>query len=403
MSQTITVFFNIMPAVFTVLFCFIGIGATISVIPIYVKTQLGFSSFIVGIVIAAQYIAMLLARPTAGSCVDAKGAKTAIQRGLLFFFLCGLGYLWSVKADTDLIKLIILIVSRLLLGIGESYIITGALAWAIRHVGQSNAGMVMSWNGNAMYGGIAIGAPIAGLLSSHGGFEHVAWMLILLSIMGVVITFFLLPYDPINGKREPFHKTLAMIAGPGFGLLLASVGYGTILGFSNLFFQHNNWNYSFFAISSFGFAYVGMRVFFGWLPDKYGGVKVAFWSLIIESIGQALLFSNVNEYVALLGTILSGAGFSLVVPALGVEAVRRVSMNNSGSAMAGYLAFFDLSFVVAIPIAGIISDIYTVRMVYLFGLLCAIAGLSVVVKMKYNTSNYKQALHHRGPLVEDRK
>ena len=163
---------------------------------------------------------------------------------------------------------------------------------------------------------------------------------------------------------------------------LASVGYGVILGFANLFFQHNGWRSGFFAISGFGFAYVAMRVFFGGLPDKYGGVKVAFWSLIIESVGQALLFFGSNEYVALLGAILSGAGFSLVVPAFGVEAVRRVSQQNRGSSMAAYLAFFDLAFGAAIPIAGLLADAYAIRTVYLLGLLCALAGLIVAIKMK---------------------
>lgn len=373
---------RIIPTVLAVFFCFVGIGATISVIPVYVSAQLGFNSFIVGIVVASQYMAMLLARPVAGGTVDTNGPKIALQRGLMFFLLAGIGYLLSAKGDGASTKLFILLVARLMLGIAESYIVTGALAWAIRHAGPSHAGMVMSWNGNAMYGGIAVGAPLAGLLSASGSLEPVAWMSILLAITGVSVVFFLRPYGPMEGKRAPFHQTLGRVVQPGLGLLLASVGYGVILGFANLFFQHNGWRSGFFAISGFGFAYVAVRVFFGGLPDKYGGVKVAFWSLIIESVGQALLLFGSNEYVALLGAILSGVGFSLVVPAFGVEAVRRVSQQNRGSAMAAYLAFFDLAFGAAIPIAGLLADAYAIRSVYLLGLLCALVSLIVAIKMK---------------------
>lgn len=373
---------RIAPAVLVVFFCFIGIGATISVIPVYVNTQLGFSSFVVGIVVASQYVAMLLARPAAGNTVDTNGPKVALQRGLLFFLLCGLGYLWSAKAGGISAKLAVLVSARLMLGIAESYIVTGALAWAMRHVGSSHAGVVMAWNGNAMYGGIAVGAPLAGLLSGSVEFEPVAWVSIFMATLGASIAFFMLPYSPIGGKRVPFHHTLALIAQPGFGLLFASVGYGVILGFANLFFQHNGWNSSFFAISGFGFAYVAVRVFFGGLPDKYGGTRVAFWSLIVESIGQTLLFWGSTEYVALLGAVLSGAGFSLAVPAFGVEAVHRVPHQSRGAAMAGYLAFFDLAFGAAIPLGGILADAYTIRMVFLLGLLCALAGLIVAIIMK---------------------
>jgi MFS family permease len=378
---------RIAPAACAVFLCFVGIGATVSVIPVYVSAQLGFSSFVVGIVVAAQYLAMLLARPAAGKTVDKNGPKVAFLRGLLFFLLCGIGYLWSAKAGGTSAKLAILVGARLLLGIAESYIVTGALAWAIRHAGSSHAGMVMAWNGNAMYGGIAVGAPLAGLLGATGGFEPMAWALILLACGGASIVFFLPSYDPIRGKHEPFHHTLRLIIQPGLGLLLASVGYGMILGFANLFFQHNGWSTSFFAISGFGFAYVAARVFFGGLPDKYGGVKIAFWSLALESLGQALLFFGTTEYVALLGAILSGAGFSLVVPAFGVEAVRRVPPQNRGSAMAGYLAFFDLAFGAAIPLAGLLADAYAIRAVYLLGLLCALAGLSIAIKMKPREDN----------------
>jgi len=233
-----------------------------------------------------------------------------------------------------------------------------------------------------MYGGIAVGAPLAGLLSVSGSFEPVAWVSILLAIVGISISIRLCPYGPIGGIRAPFRHTLRLVAQPGLGLLLASVGYGAILGFVNLYFQHNGWSSGFFAISGFGFAYVAVRVFFGGLPDKYGGVKVAIWSLIIESMGQALLFFGSNEYVALLGAALSGAGFSLVVPAFGVEAVRRVSHQDRGAAMAGYLAFFDLAFGAAIPLAGLLADAYTIGVVYLLGLLCTLAGLTIATKMK---------------------
>jgi MFS family permease len=382
MTPPRSVLTSIAPAVSAVFFCFVGVGATISAIPVYVSRQLGFSSFVVGVVVAAQYLAMLLARPAAGNTCDVSGPKAALQRGLLFFLACGLGYWWSAMADGASAKLAILVVARLLLGIAESYIVTGALAWAMRHVGVSRAGIVMAWNGNAMYGGIAVGAPLAGLLNGVGGFDLVAGVSILAAAASASIVYSLPRYGPVGGTRASFHRTAILIAQPGLGLLFATVGYGAILGFANLLFQSNGWRFGYFAISGFGAAYVAVRVFFGGLPDKYGGVRVAFWSSIVESAGQALLFVGTNEYVAVLGAVLSGAGFSLVVPSFGVEAVRRALRQNRGAAMAAYLAFFDLAFGAAIPLAGLLADTYAIRSVYLLGLVCSLGGLVVAITLK---------------------
>lgn len=372
---------HIAPAVAAVFGCFVAIGATIGAIPLYVSGELGFGSSVVGLVVAVQYLAMLLARPAAGKTVDGRGPNSALKQGMFFFLLCVVGYIASGELSGVGAKLAALVSGRLFLGIAESYIVTGALAWAMARVGAAHAGMVMSWNGNAMYGGIAAGAPLASMLGSGQGFSEVAWVSGLLLGISALAVLRMEAFGPLGGTRPPFRQTLMRVSQPGFGLLLASVGYGTVLGFGNLYFHQLGWSSGPFAISGFGLAYVTVRVFYGWLPDRYGGARVALGAVLVEAIGQALLFWGPNEYLALLGTILSGAGFSLAVPAFGVEAVRRVSAASRGAAMAGYLAFFDLSFGIAIPLAGVVADATALATVYLLGVLGALCGVLVAMKM----------------------
>ncbi|MBN0780350.1 MFS transporter, partial [Pseudomonas aeruginosa] len=74
--------------------------------------------------------------------------------------------------------------------------------------------------------------------------------------------------------------------------------------------------------------------------------------------------------MAKIGTFLTGAGFSLVFPALGVVAVKAVPQHNQGSALATYTVFMDLSLGVSGPLDGLLMAWTGIAMIYL-----AAAGL----------------------------
>lgn len=97
------------------------------------------------------------------------------------------------------------------------------------------------------------------------------------------------------------------------------------------------------AFTAFASTFIFARVFFGHLPDQLGGARVALYSIFIEAAGQAWIGYANEPPLALAGALLTGLGYSLIYPGLGIEAVRRTPPDRRGLAMGTYTAFLDLT------------------------------------------------------------
>ncbi|WP_275553430.1 MFS transporter [Mixta sp. Marseille-Q2659] len=356
---------------------YLTIGLPLAVLPGYVHDVMGYSAFWAGLVISLQYLSTLLSRPHAGRYADLWGPKKVVVFGLCGCLLSGVCYaLAALSYSWPLISLALLCIGRLALGIGQSFAGTGSTLWGVGVVGSAHIGRVISWNGVCTYGAMALGAPLGALIYHLGGILLLAAVIVLITLTAVLLA---LPRPAVKGSKGkplPFRAVLGKIWPFGLLLAMASAGFGVIATFITLFYQAKGWPGAAFSLTLFSLAFVGARLLFPNSINRHGGLRVAIICFSVEALGLFIVWLSFTPWLANLGALLTGAGFSLVFPALGVVAVKAVPAQNQGSALATFTAFMDLALGITGPVAGFIMSYAGVPVIYLLsGLLVCLALL----------------------------
>ena len=351
---------------------YLTIGLPLAVLPGFVHDVMGYSAFWAGLVISLQYFATLLSRPHAGRYADLLGPKKVVIFGLCGAFLSGLCYLLA-GMQSGVMSLVLLCLGRVILGIGQSFAGTGATLWGVGVVGNVHIGRVISWNGIATYGAMALGAPLGVLCYHYGGLHGLAVTIMAVALLAVLLALPRAAVKASKGKPLPFRAVLGRVWLYGMALALGSAGFGVIATFITLYYDARGWDGAAFALTLFSVAFVGARLLFPNGINRFGGLNVALICFAVETCGLLLVGLAVDPWMVKLGVFLTGAGFSLVFPALGVVAVKAVPQHNQGSALATYTVFMDLSLGVTGPLAGLLLAWAGVSSIYL-----AAAGLVAV-------------------------
>ncbi len=363
---------------------FIGyliIGYSLAVLPVFIHHDLGYSAIVAGFVISIQYLATFLFRGVAGGIVDKKGPKPAVMLSMISFIISGIFMITAGYFEANHhLSLAILIITRLITGVAEGMVGASPVNWAMLQVGDQHTATAISYNGIASYGALAIGAPSGVYLAAHFGIEGLGVAILITAIGGLLLTRIKPALkETKQTERHSFMKVFRIISPFGTCLALGGLGFGTISTFITLYYQFHKWDNGVLCLTIFGAVFILCRVLFGNSIMRYGGMKVAIVSLLFEAAGLAVLAMADSSLGGLVGAGLSGLGFSLVFPALGVEAVNLVPASNKGSALAAYGVFIDISLGITGPLVGLIADTLGMNYIFQFAAVVVTIGLIIAV------------------------
>lgn len=372
-----------------VCFTFLGyfiIGLSLSVLPIFINKSLGFSLVVAGLVISLQYVSTFFLRAYSGKMIDGKGPKPAVLYSMLGFSLTGIFLIaaYYFKA-LPYLSLIFLIITRLLTGCAEGLVGASPINWAIMAVGEEHTAKIISYNGVASYGALATGASLGIIIEQDFSLYGIGILSIILGIAGFFYARTKENKTNIHAREgQSFWKVLRKVAPFGVCLALGGLGFASISTFITLYYNYFHWSNGALCLSVFGGLFVIGRLVFSNVIKNYGGINVAIACLLVETIGLLIIAFGENPEIALVGAGVTGLGFSLIFPALGVMAIKSVPASNQGSALAGYGLFIDLSLGVAGPLIGGVADVYGMTYIFPFsaGMVFIGLGLAYLLKRK---------------------
>ncbi|MDF2661796.1 MAG: transporter, major facilitator family protein [Paenibacillus sp.] len=168
----------------------------VSILPIYMKSVLGISTFVIGWTMALQYLGDNLFRSPVGWLIDKVGYRAVMLTGVLLTFA-------SVVIMVTFSHTFWIIVACTLLGIGTSPLWPCVITGATESVGEQATGTTMSIIYLSWLSGVGLGPVVINFFIGEtytGAFR----LLVLLTAVCVAVTFFL----PSRRRDEANMKTV---------------------------------------------------------------------------------------------------------------------------------------------------------------------------------------------------
>jgi MFS family permease len=377
-----------LPVLLAIAVAYLVAGASLSSLPLHLTRDLNYGADLVGLIAGTQFLFAIIGRLLAGRLSDRIGPRAVICAGLGLTSLSGAFYLVSLIAGLpSTAMLAALFGGRALMGAGEAFIITSGQAWGIALVGRDRAASAIGWAGTALFLALALGGPVGGLLYGTGGFAAVAWFTLAAPVLSLAPIYLRPALRPDPAAAIGSARVLCAVALPGLVMCLAGFCFSAMAFFSVLLAEDRGWVPPWALFTGFSCGLVAMRMGFGTLPDRVGGLRTAIGCLAAMAVSLASVGLAPSMLLGVVASVICGASYAFIYPALGRVAVRSLPAANSGSAVAFYSAFNDLALAVTNPILGLIAVRFGIGAVIGTAAASAIAGLALATFLSTRTGN----------------
>ncbi len=323
---------------------FLGIGTVLPLIGPHVRHDLGRSDQAVGFVIGVFSFVALASRLISGPLADRKGRKIVFLVGLSSCGAAGGVYLLPLGLSGAYL-------GRILQGLGEACLYTGAATWVVEVAGIQRSGEALGYLSSGIWGGISVGPVIGQWL---GSFQHAAFAQFVAALAAMVIVSRIPEeYEPaVHVRRKTWIPKSLVPTGLAVGFV--NVQYPVVTGFLVLHLARFG-NAGPAAFSAYALLILLSRFFLGGLPDRIAPSITYYGGLALMVLGLGTLAMGPAPAIAIGAAAVLGFGFSFPWSSTVAPLLRTIPSNERGSAVGVLSAFVDLFVGVSSFVAGSVA------------------------------------------------
>lgn len=336
--------------------------AVISVLPIYLVTDLFATKSQVGAVVGAYTIASVLIRPFSGYTLDRFNKQKIFLIALVLYSLFFAGYLVAATIAA-------IIILRFAQGLTWGFSTVSGSTIAVDIIPVSKRGEGLGYFSMSTTLGMSVGPLIGLFICHHWGYTAMFIAGIFISLASLVSAYAVhIPEKFLTGKQIQFHWSRLFdehSIRPSINLFILMIPYGGLLSFIALYGREIGVQNSslFFLIFSIGIA--AARLTTGKVFDKKGPRKILTFCLALLIIGFPLLASAKGEIIFYLSAILIGFGNGVVFPTFQSMVNNLADSEHRGAANSTLYTAVDLGMGLGMIMAGFIAQNISTSAIFL--------------------------------------
>jgi MFS family permease len=347
---------------------YLAFGIVTVLLPRLVTDELGAGDFAVGVVVGVFSLAAMLARPVSGRLGNRLGRRTLMLAGALTI---GASFaLYGVVAALG-----VLVVLRLVTGVGEAMFYTGAATMVADHAPPDRRTTAIGYYSVAIYVGTGLGPALGQFLADQVGLQPTLVLAGALSSAGGLMSLGLpnLRIVEAPGERQPLINRKSLL--PGTVLALGVMGMVAFQAYVPLYTEDLGMAGPQWVFLLYSAVMISIRAFGGPI-HRIDPWRSATGATVLIAAGMATMAAVPEPIGLYVGAAVFSAGFAVQFPALMTMAVDRATEQERASAVGTYTAFMNVSlgaggFLLAIPAAlsGYRASFATGALTALLGLL----------------------------------
>jgi MFS family permease len=355
------------------LLAYFALGIVVSVLPLYMRSELQAGNVSVGVVMASYAVTTLCGRPLGGLWGDRAGYRRPASVGAALILAGTLGYSFLPSVAW-------LLLCRLFVGLGEGLSQAACITWAISLAPARARAAILSYTGVSGWAGVALGSLVGDAVAARFGYFGTFAFGALAPTLGLGVLA-LIPAAPhVARPASTLARLASRFARQGVAYALVTVGYAAVLTFGALFLRAHGAATPSLLLRAFVAGVIGVRVVVGGLPARLGPGRTAALCAAAQATGTVLVAALPGDPGAVvLGGTVAGVGFGLSFPSIALSALERVPAGDRGAAIGIVSAFFDVGMAASGPVLGAIADRASYAAAFGFAAACAAVASGIVV------------------------